>query len=86
MLPKVTVFSFGGTIAATGASGEGVTPRLGAGEPAAAVPDLNCAADLETVTFRARTARRVLAAGADIADAAAPGRRRAGTHHRGRYG
>jgi len=65
-LPDVAVFSLGGTIAAThsgeghsaeghsgeGAPGNGVTPRLGADELVAAVPQLRNVAVLETVAFR----------------------------------
>jgi L-asparaginase len=51
-LAKVTVFSLGGTIASTNASGGGVTPRLGARELVAAVPELSRTADLEAVAFR----------------------------------
>jgi L-asparaginase len=53
-LPRVAVFSMGGTIASTnqpGSSG-GVTPRLGAAELTAAVPQLGDTAQLETVAFR----------------------------------
>ena len=49
------MFSLGGTIASTnapGADGGGVTPRLGARELVAAVPQLSAAADLEAVAFR----------------------------------
>jgi L-asparaginase len=54
--PRVTVFSLGGTIASTAdgpptATG-GVTPRLGAAELVQAVPQLQQAAQLETVAFR----------------------------------
>jgi L-asparaginase len=57
-LPRVTVFSLGGTIASTGipeAPGDGaggVAPRLGAGELVAAVPQLRGIAEVETVAFR----------------------------------
>ncbi|MCW2598911.1 MAG: asparaginase [Frankiales bacterium] len=54
-LPSVTVFSLGGTIASTnapGSDGGGVTPRLGARELVAAVPQLQETAELETVAFR----------------------------------
>jgi L-asparaginase len=57
-LPRVTVFSLGGTIASTGipeGSGDGpggVAPRLGARELVAAVPQLRGIADVETVAFR----------------------------------
>jgi len=54
-LPRVAVFSLGGTIASTaardGASG-GVTPQLGARELVDAVPQLEDVAHLETVAFR----------------------------------
>ncbi len=54
--PRVTVFSLGGTIAATGAGGDaqgdGVSPRLGADEIVDAVPQLGGVAELETVAFR----------------------------------
>lgn len=56
----MTVFSLGGTIAATngatnaagGGGSGGVVPRLGARELVAAVPQLQGFADLETVAFR----------------------------------
>jgi L-asparaginase len=55
-LPRVTVFSLGGTIASTSAGGGGaaggVTPRLGAQDLVEAVPQLREVADLETVAFR----------------------------------
>jgi L-asparaginase len=54
-LPRVTVFSLGGTIASTNDAGPaagGVVPRLGAAELVAAVPQLRDAAELETVAFR----------------------------------
>lgn len=54
-LPRVTVFSLGGTIASTNDSGGaagGVTPRLGARELVDSVPQLREAAELETVAFR----------------------------------
>ncbi len=54
-LPRVSVFSLGGTIASTrspqGGSG-GVIPQLGAAELIGAVPDLQKVAQLETVAFR----------------------------------
>jgi L-asparaginase len=53
--PRVTVFSLGGTIASTSdgqrAAG-GVTPRLGARELVAAVPQIQEVAELEAVAFR----------------------------------
>ncbi len=54
-LPKVTVFSLGGTIASTNdfAGGSaGVAPRLGARELVDAVPELREVAELEAVPFR----------------------------------
>jgi L-asparaginase len=55
-LPRVTVFSLGGTIASTNPSaGEttgGVTPQLGAQDLVASVPQLHEVAELETVAFR----------------------------------
>lgn len=52
---KVAVFSLGGTIASTNdpqAASGGVTPRLGARELVAAVPQLEQVAELETIAFR----------------------------------
>lgn len=54
-LPQLAIFSLGGTIASThnpGSSGSGVTPRLGADELTAAIPQLQDVAHLETVAFR----------------------------------
>jgi L-asparaginase len=53
-LPQVTVFSLGGTIAATHTAGDGsgVAPRLGARELVDAVPQLHEVAALEAVPFR----------------------------------
>lgn len=55
-LPRVTVFSLGGTIASTntggGGAAGGVTPRLGARDLVEAVPQLQEVARLETVAFR----------------------------------
>ncbi|MEO6826860.1 MAG: asparaginase [Microbacteriaceae bacterium] len=53
-LPRVAVFSLGGTIASTNQPGSagGVTPQLGAAELTAAVPQLEDIAQLETVAFR----------------------------------
>lgn len=54
-LAKVSVFSLGGTIASTNdpqAASGGVTPRLGASELVAAVPQLEGVAELETSAFR----------------------------------
>ncbi|MQA81709.1 MAG: asparaginase [Streptosporangiales bacterium] len=54
-LPRISVFSLGGTIASTntpGAAGGGVTPQLDAAALAAAVPQLRDVAELETVPFR----------------------------------
>jgi L-asparaginase len=54
-LPRVSVFSLGGTIASTGDAGAtsgGVVPRLGAAELVDAVPQLRDTAELETVPFR----------------------------------
>jgi L-asparaginase len=52
----VTIFSLGGTIAATRAGsdtvGGGVTPRLGADELVDAVPLLREVAELDAVAFR----------------------------------
>ena len=54
--PRVTIFSLGGTIAATptdvGANGGGVTPRLGVDELVDAVPLLRGVAELDAVAFR----------------------------------
>lgn len=54
-LPRITVFSLGGTIASTknsaGSLG-GVTPQLGADELVAAVPELGHMASIEAVSFR----------------------------------
>jgi L-asparaginase len=54
-LPRVVVFSLGGTIASTNAGGGasgGVAPRLGARDLVEAVPQLRDVAELETVSFR----------------------------------
>ena len=54
-LPRVSIFSMGGTIASTndaGMAAGGVTPRLGAAELVQAVPQLKEVAQLETVAFR----------------------------------
>jgi L-asparaginase len=54
-LPKVAIFSLGGTIASTNdpeSSGGGVIPQLGASELALAIPQLRGVAQLETVSFR----------------------------------
>jgi len=51
-LPKVTIFSLGGTIASTNTAGGGVTPKLGARELVEAVPQLQEVAKLEAVAFR----------------------------------
>jgi L-asparaginase len=54
-LPRVTVFSLGGTIASTNDAGQsagGVVPKLGARELVDAVPQLQDTAELETVAFR----------------------------------
>jgi L-asparaginase len=55
-LPRVTVFSLGGTIASTSSGGGGaaggVRPRLGAQELVEAVPQLRDVAELEAVAFR----------------------------------
>jgi L-asparaginase len=54
-MPRVSVFSLGGTIASTedaGASAGGVAPHLGASELVQAVPALEQTAELETVAFR----------------------------------
>jgi L-asparaginase len=54
-LPRVSVFSLGGTIASTndaGGTAGGVSPRLGASELVQAVPQLEKTAKLETVAFR----------------------------------
>lgn len=51
--PRVLVISLGGTIASTTSSRlEGVTPRLGARELVAAVPELIDVADIESLSFR----------------------------------
>jgi L-asparaginase len=54
MRPSVKLFALGGTIAsiASGASGSGVSPSLGASELVSAVPGLELIADVESVTFR----------------------------------
>jgi L-asparaginase len=53
-LPRVTVFSLGGTIASTNAGGEtlGVVPQLDASDLVSAVPELRGIATFETVGFR----------------------------------
>lgn len=53
-MPRVSVFSMGGTIASTNNAAEagGVAPRLGAAELVAAIPGLGETAELETVAFR----------------------------------
>lgn len=54
-LPRVALFSLGGTIASTSddqAGAGGVTPRLGARELVAAVPQLEGIATLDSVAFR----------------------------------
>jgi L-asparaginase len=54
-LPRVSVFSLGGTIASTRSPRDddsGVLPQLGAAELIAAVPGLRKLAELETVAFR----------------------------------
>lgn len=54
-LAKVAIFSLGGTIASTNdphATSGGVTPRLGARELVAAIPQLDEVAELETIAFR----------------------------------
>ncbi len=69
--PRVGVFSLGGTIASTnepGSEGRGVTPRLGAQELIAAVPQLKGVAEIEAIAFR-QTASGDLTLG-DIADLA----------------
>jgi L-asparaginase len=71
-LPRVTVFSLGGTIASTksgGNAGGGVSPRLGARELVDAVPQLQEVAELETVPFRQKASGDLLAA---VQVAAAP--------------
>lgn len=52
--PRVSVLSLGGTIASTMSPGEqaGVTPRLGAAELVAAVPQLGRVADIQAASFR----------------------------------
>lgn len=52
VLPRITVFSLGGTIASTAAGGGGVAPRLDAADLVAAVPQLGTVAEVETVAFR----------------------------------
>lgn len=71
---RVAVFSLGGTIAATGASGEGVVPRLGARELVAAVPELDRTAELEAVAFRQTSSANLTLA--DLAELAAEIRER----------
>ncbi|MDT7671997.1 MAG: L-asparaginase, partial [Pseudonocardiales bacterium] len=54
-MPRVTVFSMGGTIASTdddAATAGGVAPRLGAAELVQAIPQLRQTAELEAVAFR----------------------------------
>ncbi len=53
-LPRVSIFSLGGTIASTAAAGStgGVAPRLGASDLVDAVPALKEVAELEAVSFR----------------------------------
>jgi L-asparaginase len=54
-VPRVGVFTLGGTIASTnepGSQARGVTPRLGAQELVSAVPQLNGVAEIEAITFR----------------------------------
>jgi L-asparaginase len=72
--PKVTVFSLGGTIASTSASGGGVIPQLGARELVAAVPELSRAADLEAVAFRQTSSANLTLA--DLAELAGEIRKR----------
>lgn len=49
---RVTVVTLGGTIAMSGAAGEGVTPQLGAAALVAAVPSLGSLAEISVVDFR----------------------------------
>jgi len=54
-IPRVGVFSLGGTIASTsepGSEGRGVTPQLGAQELVSAVPQLAGLAEIEAIAFR----------------------------------
>ncbi len=52
MLPKVSVFAMGGTIAASGRAERGVKPSLGADAMVDAVPQLAEVANIEAQTFR----------------------------------
>ena len=52
MLPKVSVFAMGGTIAASGRAERGVKPSLGAAAMVDAVPQLAEVAAVEAETFR----------------------------------
>ena len=51
-LPKISVFSLGGTIASAKAGEFGVAPSLGAEELVAVAPDLSQVAEIETVSLR----------------------------------
>lgn len=51
-LPRIAVFSLGGTIASTASDAGGVAPQLDAADLVAAVPQLNKVAQVETVAFR----------------------------------
>jgi L-asparaginase len=51
-LPRIAVFSLGGTIASTASGGGGVAPQLDAADLVAAVPQLGTVAEVETVAFR----------------------------------
>lgn len=51
-LPRVAVFTLGGTIASARDGGAGVHPRLSADDLVAAVPALREVADVEAVSFR----------------------------------
>lgn len=51
-LPKVQVFSLGGTISSTGSDEEGVEPTLTGEELVADVPQISEAADVSAVSFR----------------------------------
>jgi L-asparaginase len=51
-LPRIAVFSLGGTIASTASDAGGVAPQLDAADLVAAVPQLSKVAQVETVAFR----------------------------------
>lgn len=51
-VPRVAVFTMGGTIASVGDGGAGVRPRLSADDLVAAIPGLRETADVEAASFR----------------------------------